>query len=306
MALVVRFVRRRNAAGLVFKLFDPFRILSDIAIGWTGCGRIFVEFQDGCWKLLDSGEGSDTPMASLAIMAHSGEPFDAIHKMQLQRSWQSRVQYVQKICPSDQVSNSSILVGPEWLCQCFPSRRRFYQLFRKSEFIANIVPMQGFEILFALTLINSATELGGPSIHRHPRLLSLIQDELFHNLMRFGLSMSPLILSMVCSIVLNLYHHLRTELKLQLEAFFSCVILRLAQSRYGAPYQQQEVAMEALVDFCRQKTFMVDMYASFDSDITCSNVFEDLANLLSKSAFPVNCPLSAMHILALDGLIAVI
>ncbi|KAF7831043.1 ARF guanine-nucleotide exchange factor GNOM-like [Senna tora] len=160
--------------------------------------------------------------------------------------------------------------------------------------------------LFALNLINAAIELGGPSIRRHPRLLSLVQDELFRNLMQFGLSTSPLILSMVCSIALNLYHHLCTELKLQLEAFFSCVILRLAQSRYGASYQQQEVAMEALVDFCRQKTFMVDMYANFDCDITCSNVFEDLANLLSKSAFPVNCPLSSMHILALDGLIAVI
>ncbi|XP_027329806.1 ARF guanine-nucleotide exchange factor GNOM-like [Abrus precatorius] len=159
--------------------------------------------------------------------------------------------------------------------------------------------------LFALTLINSAIELGGPSFCRHPTLLSLIQDELFRNLMQFGLSMSPLVLSMVCSIVLNLYHHLCTEVKLQLEAFFSCVILRLAQSKYGASYQQQEVAMEALVDFCRQKTFMVEMYANFDCDITCSNVFEDIANLLSKSAFPVNSPLSSMHILALDGLIAV-
>ncbi|KAJ7960150.1 ARF guanine-nucleotide exchange factor GNOM-like [Quillaja saponaria] len=160
--------------------------------------------------------------------------------------------------------------------------------------------------LFALSLINSAVELGGPSISRHQRLLSLIQDELFRNLMQFGLSMSPLIVSMVCSIVLNLYHHLRKEVKLHLEAFFSCVILRLAQSRYGASYQQQEVAMEALVDFCRQKTFMVEMYANLDCDITCSNVFEELANLLSKSAFPVNCPLSSMHILALDGLIAVV
>ncbi|ERN01475.1 hypothetical protein AMTRI_Chr03g54850 [Amborella trichopoda] len=160
--------------------------------------------------------------------------------------------------------------------------------------------------LFALGLINSAIELGGLAIERHAKLLSLIQDELFRNLMQFGLSMSPLILSMVCSVVLNLYHHLRTELKLQLEAFFSCVILRLAQSRYGASYQQQEVTMEALVDFCRQTSFMSEMYANFDCDITCTNVFEDLANLLSKSAFPVNCPLSAMHILALDGLIAVI
>ncbi|KAE9615036.1 hypothetical protein Lal_00048107 [Lupinus albus] len=160
--------------------------------------------------------------------------------------------------------------------------------------------------LFALTLINSAIELGGPSFQLHPRLLSLIQDELFHNLVQFGLSMSPLVLSMVCSIVLNLYHHLRTELKLQLEAFFSCVILRLAQSKYGASFQQQEVAMEALVDFCRQKTFTLEMYANFDCDLTCSNVFEDIANLLSKSAFPVNSPLSSMHVLALDGLIAVI
>ena len=160
--------------------------------------------------------------------------------------------------------------------------------------------------LFALTLINSAIELGGSSFHRHPRLLSLIQDELFCNLMQFGLSMSPLVLSMVSSIVLNLYHHLRTELKFQLEAFFSCVILRLAQSKYGASYQQQEVAMEALVDFCRQKAFVVEMYANFDCDITCSNIFEDIANLLSKSAFPVNSPLSSMNILALDGLIAVI
>ncbi|KAK9126112.1 hypothetical protein Scep_014958 [Stephania cephalantha] len=160
--------------------------------------------------------------------------------------------------------------------------------------------------LFALGLINSAIELGGPSIGQHPKLLALVQDELFRNLMQFGLSASPLILSMVCSIVLNLYHHLQMELKLQLEAFFSCVILRLAQNRFGASYQQQEVAMEALVDFCRQKTFMVEMYANLDCDITCANIFEDLANLLSKSAFPVNCPLSAMHILALDGLIAVI
>ncbi|KAH7442896.1 hypothetical protein KP509_02G006600 [Ceratopteris richardii] len=161
--------------------------------------------------------------------------------------------------------------------------------------------------LFALGLINSAVELGGSSFGCHPELIALFQDDLFRFLMQLGLSnMNPLILSMVCSIVLNLYHHLRSHLKLQLEAFFSCVVIRLAQGKYGASYQQQEVAMEALVDFCRQSTFMPEMYANFDCDITCGNIFEELGNLLSKSAFPVNCPLSAMHILALEGLIAVI
>ncbi|KAL8120946.1 ARF guanine-nucleotide exchange factor GNOM-like isoform X2 [Apium graveolens] len=160
--------------------------------------------------------------------------------------------------------------------------------------------------LFALGLINSAIELSGASIQHHPKLLVLIQDDLFFNLTRFGLSMSPLILSTVCSIVLNLYHHLRMKLKLQLEAFFSSVLLRIAKSKYGASYQQQEVAMETLVDLCRQPTFMSEMYANYDCDISCGNVFEDLANLLSKSAFPVNNPLSAMHVLALDGLCAMI
>ncbi|KAL3526546.1 hypothetical protein ACH5RR_011202 [Cinchona calisaya] len=160
--------------------------------------------------------------------------------------------------------------------------------------------------LFALGLINTTIELGGASFGDHPKLLVLIQEELFYNLMQFGLSMSPLILSTVCSIVLNLYHHLRTKLKLQLEAFFSRVLLRIAGCKHGSSYQQQEVAMEALVDFCRQPYFMGEMYANFDCDISCSNVFEDLANLLSKSAFPVNSPLSALNTLALDGLIAMI
>lgn len=160
--------------------------------------------------------------------------------------------------------------------------------------------------LFALGLINSAIELGGASFGNHPKLLALIQEELFYNLMQFGLSMSPLILSTVCSIVLNLYHHLRTKLKLQLETFISNVLLRIAQSKYGASYQQQEVAMEALIDFCRQPMFVTELYANYDCDISCSNVFESLANLLSRSAFPVNSPLSAMNTLALDGLIVLV
>lgn len=160
--------------------------------------------------------------------------------------------------------------------------------------------------LFALGLINSAIELSGPSLGHHPEILALVQNDLFHSLMQFGLSPSPLILSTVCSIVLNLYHLMRVKLKLQLEAFFSCVLMKIAVNKHGASYQQQEVAMETLVDLCRQPNFIHEIYANYDCDISCSNLFEDLANLLSKSAFPVNSPLSAIHVLALEGLIAMI
>lgn len=160
--------------------------------------------------------------------------------------------------------------------------------------------------LFALGLINSAIELGGASLGHHPEILALVQNDLFHSLMQFGLSPSSLILTTVCSIVLNLYHLMRVKLKLQLEAFFSCVLMKIAVNKHGASYQQQEVAMETIVDLCRQPTFIHEMYANYDCDISCSNVFEDLANLLSKSAFPVNSPLSAIHVLALEGLIAMV
>ncbi|KAK4741398.1 hypothetical protein SAY87_024986 [Trapa incisa] len=160
--------------------------------------------------------------------------------------------------------------------------------------------------IFALGLINSALESGGASLWHQPSLLQLIQDEVFQNLIQFGLSMSPLVLSMLFSIILNLYYHARTELKLQLEAFFSCVILRLAQGGNGISYPQQEVAMEALVDFCRQKDFVVDMYVNLDCDLICSDVFENIVVLLSRTAIPEDSSMSPMHILALDGLLAVI
>ncbi|KAF5799791.1 putative Sec7 domain, guanine nucleotide exchange factor, Sec7 domain superfamily [Helianthus annuus] len=160
--------------------------------------------------------------------------------------------------------------------------------------------------LFSLGLINSAIELGGACFDQHPQLLSLVENDLFRNLMQYGLSANPLILSTVCGIILNLYHFLRVKLKLQLEAFFSSVLMRIAQNKHGAKYQQQEVAMETIVDLCRQPVFIYEMYANYDCDVSCSNMFEDLVNVLSKSAFPVNSPLSAIHVLALEGLVAMI
>nr|GEV28857.1 ARF guanine-nucleotide exchange factor GNOM-like [Tanacetum cinerariifolium] len=160
--------------------------------------------------------------------------------------------------------------------------------------------------LFALGLINSAIELGGASLGHHPEILALGQNDLFYILMHFGLSPSLLILTIVCSIVLNLYHLMCVKLKLQLEAFFSCVLMKIAVNKHGASYQQQEVSMETIVDLCRQPTFIYEMYANYDCDISCSNVFEDPANLFSKSAFPVNSPLSVIYVLALEGLIAMV
>lgn len=70
--------------------------------------------------------------------------------------------------------------------------------------------------LFALVSINTAIELSGGAIGKHRRLLKMVQDELFNHLITFGPSSSPLVLSMICSIVLNIYHFLRRS-----DRFFS-------------------------------------------------------------------------------------
>ncbi|KAI3455176.1 hypothetical protein Pfo_011839 [Paulownia fortunei] len=154
--------------------------------------------------------------------------------------------------------------------------------------------------VFALYLINSAIELSGDSIGKHPKLLRMIQDDLFHHLIHYGASSSPLVLSMICSTVLNIYHFLRRSMRLQLESFFEFVLFRVASP--GSPLQLQEVAMEGIINFCRQPTFIIEVYVNYDCDPTFRNVFEETGKLLCKYAFPTGSHLTSIQVQAFEGL----
>ncbi|XP_047942930.1 ARF guanine-nucleotide exchange factor GNL2 [Salvia hispanica] len=154
--------------------------------------------------------------------------------------------------------------------------------------------------VFALYLINSAIELSGDSIGKHPKLLRMIQDDLFHHLIHYGLSSTPLVLSMISSTVLNLYHFLRSSVRLQLEAFFSFVLFKVAAP--GSSLQLQEVAIEAIINFCRQPNFSMEAYVNYDSDTSFRNVFEETGKLLCKYAFPTGTYLTSTQIQSFEGL----
>ncbi|KAL6576491.1 Nucleolar GTP-binding protein 2 [Orobanche hederae] len=143
--------------------------------------------------------------------------------------------------------------------------------------------------VFALYLINSAIELSGDSIDKHPKLLRMVQDDLFHHLIHYGASSSPLVLSMIC-----------VSIRLQLEAFFSFVLFRVASP--GNPLQLQEVTIEGLINFCRQPTFIIEVYVNYDCDPTFKNVFEETGKLLCKYAFPTGHPLTSIQVQAFEGL----
>ncbi|KAB2600355.1 ARF guanine-nucleotide exchange factor GNL2-like [Pyrus ussuriensis x Pyrus communis] len=109
---------------------------------------------------------------------------------------------------------------------------------------------------------------------------------------------------MICSTVLNMYHFLRRFIRLQLEAFFTFVLFRV--SAPGVSIQLQEVALEGIINFCRQLTFVVEVYVNYDCDPLCHNVFEEIGKLLCKLSFPVASPLTTLQIQAFEGLVIMI
>ncbi|KAJ1419833.1 Sec7, C-terminal domain superfamily [Sesbania bispinosa] len=158
--------------------------------------------------------------------------------------------------------------------------------------------------IFALVLINSAIELSGDKIGKYPKLLRMIQDDLLHHLIYYGTWSSSFVLSMICSTVLNAYHFLRRFIRFQLEAFFGYVLFRVAL--LGSSIPLQEVAVEGMINFCRQPTFVVEVYANYDCDPCCRNVFEEVGRLLCKHSFPANGHLTSLHIQAFEGLLIMI
>ena len=64
--------------------------------------------------------------------------------------------------------------------------------------------------------------------------------------------------------------------------------------------------LQGLLDFCSQPGFIRDIYTNLDCRIERSNMFEAVCALLSKTAFPVNCPLGAPHLLSMEGLFSIL
>ena len=65
-------------------------------------------------------------------------------------------------------------------------------------------------------------------------------------------------------------------------------------------------APQGVLDFCNQLSFIRNVYLNLDCRIERNNLFEAIASLLSKTAFPVNSPLGSVHLLSLEGLFSIL
>lgn len=82
------------------------------------------------------------------------------------------------------------------------------------------------------------------------------------------------------------------------------MLLRVAA--HGSTRQLQEVALEGIINFCRQPTFVVEVYVNYDCDPVCRNVIEEIGKLLCKHSFPTNGPLTTSQMQAFEGLVTMI
>ncbi|KAG2620923.1 hypothetical protein PVAP13_3NG235626 [Panicum virgatum] len=83
------------------------------------------------------------------------------------------------------------------------------------------------------------------------------------------------------------------------------VLLRMCGGANGP--QLQEVAVEGLISFIRQPTFVIEMYVNYDCDPLLRNVFEEVGKLLCKAAFPAAPgPMTPVQLQAFEGLVSMI
>lgn len=63
-------------------------------------------------------------------------------------------------------------------------------------------------------------------------------------------------------------------------------------SSYGP--EQQELALESLLEFTREPALMTDVYINYDCDVQCTNLFETICHSLSTHALPRDGMVSEM------------
>ncbi|CAM9552437.1 unnamed protein product, partial [Phaeothamnion confervicola] len=161
--------------------------------------------------------------------------------------------------------------------------------------------------VLALALINIALEAGGADLGHHADLVQVMQGDLCKHLLQNSQTDDLGILSLTLRVVFNLFNSIKDHLKVQLEVFLTSVHLRILDASSHRP-EQRELALESLLEFCREPALMLDLYINYDCDVHCTNLFETVCAALSRQATPAHAQaeLNILNRLALEGVLSVI
>lgn len=178
-------------------------------------------------------------------------------------------------------------------------------------FISGLIsPTENEEMtcVLGLRLINVVLETAGTGLGNHLCLVSVLQGDLSKFLLQNSETEELSILSLTLRVVFNLFNSIKDHLKVQLEVFFTSVHMRIIDSP-SCSNEQKELALESLLEFCREPALMLDLYINYDCDVHCTNLFEVLCKSLAKNCQSMSGPdgnLNALTLLCLEGLLTVI
>lgn len=193
----------------------------------------------------------------------------------------------------------------EQICRPY-NLQAVYNLFALLVDLLNPEQHQDTVIKVALGLLTVAFETGADFLHACPSILRLVATDLTKYLMmllyreRISLFASTLRLSFL------LFESLRVHLKLQLEVYFQRLIALISYENDRITYEQREIALDAVVQLFLLPGLAAEIYLNYDCDPYCSNLFDDITEMLTKNTYPSNNRLVGTNILALDALLAVI
>ncbi|KAL1123464.1 hypothetical protein AAG570_002544 [Ranatra chinensis] len=161
------------------------------------------------------------------------------------------------------------------------------------------------KILIGLNLLTVAFEVGADSIAKFSSLLERIKDDMCRNLFSLLSTETLPILAADLQLSFLLFEALRTHLKFQFESFLTRLMEIIISDSSRISYSQKEIALECVVQLWRIPGLVTELYLNYDCGLYCTNLFEELTNLLSKNAYPVDGVYN-IHLLSLDALLTVI
>ena len=159
-----------------------------------------------------------------------------------------------------------------------------------------------------LDLIIVILQVCSESLPSHDSLMRLLQQDLIKSMFIASSTRNLSTLAGICQVALCLHICLGKYFLVQIEALLGLLILPLAEGKGIIEKEEaaQIIALESILDFCRQPGFARDIYLNLDCRIERSNLFQQICVLLSKAAFPVSGPVSVVHLLSLEGILAIL
>lgn len=195
----------------------------------------------------------------------------------------------------------------------------------------NRKPLSLENIKFFLSLINIALEAGGPGLGEIETLVAILRGDVCRHLLNCSQSEDLGVFSLSLRVVFNLFASIKNHMKVQLEVFLTSVHLRILHPSTSnstsstAPQNlflaREELALESLLEFCREPSLMYDIYTNYDCDMQCTNLFDSIVSTLCCRASPsglakpsqqqpnprnFSLPINILNRLAIEGVLVIL